>query len=318
MAIIFASLFALTSPIPASFFMRWEFSRHRATQPPNYEEKKSRVAVTKNLIYPSKFNNSYADIYTPTDKKGPHPTVLWIHGGAFVGGDKSNVEIYATALAAEGFSVVCINYELAPKVKYPTPVRQTNEAYLWLFSIADEYSLDLDRFIIAGDSAGAHVAAQFAAIQSNKTYAAAMNFAQTVPMHTLKAALLFCGPYDVTKIDDGSGNFAVDFFIRKSGLAYFGTKDWSSRFSPHATILHYVTKNYPPTFITDGNELSFEDHAAALAAALEKMGITFEADFIAPDTEAGHQYQFLLDTDLGQQSFEKAVKFIKTCIGDEK
>ena len=42
------------------------------------------------------------------------PTIFWIHGGAFVAGDKNDVRKYATYIASHGYNVVNINYPLAP------------------------------------------------------------------------------------------------------------------------------------------------------------------------------------------------------------
>ena len=55
-----------------------------------------------------------------------------MHGGGFVGGDKSDITGYAVELATKGYTVVNINYALAPKRKYPTPVLQLGEAYEYI------------------------------------------------------------------------------------------------------------------------------------------------------------------------------------------
>ena len=52
--------------------------------------------------------------------------------GGFVGGDKSDITGYAVELAARGYTVININYALAPKRKYPTPVLQLGEAYEYI------------------------------------------------------------------------------------------------------------------------------------------------------------------------------------------
>ena len=304
-------IFTLLSPIPASFMIRAAFTRKIAVPPDNYNELKRRVNVIKNQLYPSGYKDNTVDIYIPNDKEGPLPVVLWIHGGAFVGGNKEDVEIYATALAAEGLAVVCMNYRRAPEAKYPAPVIQTKDAYLWIKDVSNKYSFDINKFILAGDSAGAHIAAQFAAIQSNAAYADEMNFEQTVPLHTLKSVLLFCGPFDVAKINTGS-NPIMNFFIGKAAQAYLGSKDWVKRFSYQTTISNHVTSDFPPTFITDGNNLSFEDHGRDLADALKKQDVSVETFFIPVSSEkAAHEYQFIMNTSSAKESFKQVTAFIK-------
>ena len=309
-----AVVFTLLSPVPVSILIRAVFNKKIAVAPDGFEEIKSNVKVIKNATYPSEYKDNAADIYLPENQEGPFPVVLWIHGGAFVGGDKEDIEIYATALAAKGFAVVCMNYRRAPEAKYPIPIAQTNEAYLWIKDVADQYLFDTDRLVLAGDSAGAHVAAQFAVIQSNPSYAAEMEFNQSVPLHTLKAVLLFCGPFDVAKMEDGR-NSIMNFFIGRAAWAYFGKKDWGKYFSGQATIANHVTGQFPPTFITDGNKLSFEEHGRALADVLKNNGVWVETHFIPIDTETtGHEYQFIMNTSAGEESFRKTVQFIQKCI----
>ena len=306
-----AAAFALVSPLPVSFALRAAFRISPAVAPDNYEEIENQVEVIHNLVYPSEYQDNVADIYIPKDKEGPFPVVLWVHGGAFVGGSKGDVALYATALAAEGIAVVCMDYRRAPEAKYPVPVMQTEDAYLWLRDISDTYSFDIDRFVLAGDSAGAHIVAQFAAIQSSAAYADEMDFDQIVPLPALKAVLLFCGPFDAAKIDAGP-NPVVNFLLARVAWAYFGTTDWSKDFAHQATISRHITESFPPTFISDGNRLSFEEHGRELADALRGSGVPVETCFIPIDTErTAHEYQFIMNTPAGKESFRQALKFLQ-------
>ena len=313
--LVISLVFTLVSPIPVSYLIRLTFNKSMAVAPENFDEMQNRVDVLKDLSYPSKYSDNTADIYVPKSENGnsnnTFPVILWIHGGAFVGGSKKDVEIYATALAAEGFAVVCMNYRRAPEAKYPTPLVQANDVYLWMKSVSDIYSFDISRFILAGDSAGAHVAAQFAAIQSNTAYAAEMGFEQVVPIDTLKAALLFCGPFDVELLDKSS-NSIMNFFIGRAAWAYFGSKEWSEKSAHQATISNHITNDFPPTFITDGNNLSFEEHGRDLVDVLKQNGVHVESYFIPADIEtAAHEYQFIMNTKAGAESFRRVVSFLE-------
>ena len=309
--LVISTVFTLLSPIPVSFLIRAAFNKKIAVAPDNFEEIKNNVKVIKNLNYSSEYKDNTADIYIPKNKSGSVPVVLWIHGGAFVGGNKEDIEIYATAFANEGIAVVCMNYRRAPEVKYPVPAIQANDAYLWIKNISDEYSFDISRFVIAGDSAGAHIAAQFTAIQSNPDYADEMGFEQTVPLNTFKAVLLFCGPFDVGKMNEGNSS-VINFFIERAAWAYFGEKDWRKHFSSGATISNHVTNKFPPAFITDGNSMSFESHGKELADTLKNKGVLVETYFIPIETETvTHEYQFIMNTSVGKESFYKTVNFLK-------
>ena len=303
-------VFAFVSPLPVSMALKIAFSRGNAVAPENYELIAARVTAVKDLTYPSGFKSNKADIYYPKDGNGPFPVVLWIHGGAYVGGDKKDVELFATALAAEGFAVVCMNYQLAPGAKYPAPVIQMGEAYLWLCEVATEYRLDMERFALAGDSAGAHIAAQFAAVQSNGAYAGEMKMEQLVLPGTLKSTLLFCGPFDSAKIN-AVDNPVLGFFLSRAAWAYFGSRSWAEQFSQQATVAGHITADFPPTFISDGNKMSFEDHARDLAETLQGSGVPVETYFLDPSVEqAYHEYQFVMNTPAGREAFQKTLDFL--------
>ena len=304
--------YAVFSPIPVSMITRLCFTWDGSVAPDNYEDIKAQVEVFGDLVYTSEYEENLADIYIPKNKEdGPAPVILWVHGGGFVGGGKKDAEKYATALASEGVAVICIDYGRAPEAKHPVPLIQTDEAYLWLKSVAGEYNIDMDRLVLAGDSAGAHIAAQFAAIQSNADYAEGLGFEQNVPLHTLKGTLLFCGPYDVAMLGDYD-NFAVDFVLGQIAWAYLGEKNMVEQFAYELTIPNHITSDFPPTFITDGNFLSFEEHGMELAYILGENGVLVEKYFIPREVKrARHEYQFIMNTDIGKESFSKVVNFLK-------
>jgi len=78
-------------------------------------------------------------------------------------------------LASEGYAIVNINYELAPKAKYPAQLIQIGEAYEFIEN-SDLYPfIDKDIIYFGGDSAGAHIAAQFIIVQTNPDYVSLLN-----------------------------------------------------------------------------------------------------------------------------------------------
>src|SRR5690606_40113051 len=98
------------------------------------------------------------DIFWPQTGADALPTVVWIHGGAWISGDKVDVAPYLRILAAEGYTTVGLNYTVAPEAAYPTAIRQLNDALAHLVANAGEYRIDTDRIVLAGDSAGAQLA----------------------------------------------------------------------------------------------------------------------------------------------------------------
>ena len=110
------------------------------------------------------------DVYRPAGGE-PLPAVVWIHGGGWIGGSKEELANWCRLIAAEGFAVAWIGYSFAPAHGYPTPVRQALAALAHLQANAGRLGLDTERIVLAGDSAGAHVAAQVALIATDPEYA---------------------------------------------------------------------------------------------------------------------------------------------------
>ncbi len=92
---------------------------------------------------------------------GPAPVVLYAHGGGWVMGDLETHDGLCRHLAAaSGWAVLALDYRLAPEHPYPAAVDDTWRALLWLRGGAGQrYGLDPQRIAVAGDSAGAALAA---------------------------------------------------------------------------------------------------------------------------------------------------------------
>jgi acetyl esterase/lipase len=99
------------------------------------------------------------DLYTPSEASSGLPTLLYLHGGAWAVGDKSDaVAERLMPIVANGFAVARVNYRLIPSVRFPAPVHDVKAAVRWLRANATEYGLDPDRIAIGGVSAGGHLA----------------------------------------------------------------------------------------------------------------------------------------------------------------
>jgi acetyl esterase/lipase len=94
---------------------------------------------------------------TPSD---PGPGILYLHGGGMVFGNRfGGVGAYLPLVATHGAVVVAIDYRLAPEHPDPIPVEDCYAALGWTASHAGELGMHPDRLIVAGQSAGAGLAA---------------------------------------------------------------------------------------------------------------------------------------------------------------
>jgi acetyl esterase len=89
------------------------------------------------------------------------PVVVYLHGGGWVmGGLDTHDGLCRHLAAASGWAVLAVDYRLAPEHPYPAALDDVAHALAWLRGPgAAEHGLDPGRVVLAGDSAGAHLAA---------------------------------------------------------------------------------------------------------------------------------------------------------------
>ncbi len=254
------------------------------------------------------------DIFHPAGVAGSgnvFPVVVWIHGGGFVYGDKSDVREYLQILASQGFITVAVGYTTAPTAQYPTPVEQANEALGFLSTNAARFQIDRRRIFLAGDSAGAQIAAQTAAMLTNSDYAQVMKIAPALEPEQLQGVVLFCGIFDAERMGT-DGPFGG--FLRTVLWSYFGTRDASGdpRLAEFSVASH-VTSVFPPVFISVGNADPLAPQSLDLAAAATAQGVKVDTLFFATDHRPPlpHEYQFDLDGEAGRQALDALADFLK-------
>lgn len=100
------------------------------------------------------------EIFTPDDAAVPVPALIYIHGGALcykaATYHKKLACIYASKAKCKVFFP---DYHLAPKYPYPAALEDIRSLYKYVVDHAEEFGIDRSRIGIAGDSAGAMIAA---------------------------------------------------------------------------------------------------------------------------------------------------------------
>lgn len=97
------------------------------------------------------------DIYFP-QSGGPWPAVVYIHGGSWMHGDKSEAALFAGGLNSLGYLVVSLDYRLYPQAIFPAMIEDVKCGIRSLRAHAAELNLDPNRIAVMGASAGGHLA----------------------------------------------------------------------------------------------------------------------------------------------------------------
>ena len=200
-------------------------------------------------------------MYYPDSTNQPLPTNVSIHGGGYVYGSTEIYRRYGMDMARRGFAFVNFNYRLAPRWRFPPPLEDTNTVMEWICKNAARYHLDPHRIILVGDSAGAQLASQYAAIVTNPAYARSFSF--LVPEITIRAVGLNFGMYDMVRRAS----------TPRSGilLDYLG-KDISPE-DPRLRVLESITADFPPAYITTACHDFLREEAQPMGEFLTAKGI---------------------------------------------
>ncbi|MBO9578979.1 MAG: alpha/beta hydrolase [Microbacteriaceae bacterium] len=301
------------TPWPAAMLIRGAFqqgARDTVAEASKYVP--ADVDARIDLSYSTAGGDQLFDLFTPKGSTGPLPAVVWIHGGAWISGSKADVEPYARILASHGYAVVTLNYSISPEVVYPVAIQQLNSALGYLTAHAAELSIDPDRIVIAGDSAGANLTSQLAAVVTNPAYAELLGIEPALAPEQLAGVVLDCGIYDVSGIPEAPGLGGWGFRIAL--WAYIGAHDWISQpGGQEMSTIDYVTADFPATWISGGNgDPLTKGQSIPLAEKLDDLGVPVTALFYAEDHEPSlpHEYQFHLDFADAQNALASTVDFL--------
>jgi len=110
------------------------------------------------LPYAHRSPSQKLDIYVPDEGDGPFPVLISLHGGAFMGCDKADLQILPMLEGLKrGYAVVGVNYRLSGEATFPALVHDVKAAVRWIRAHAAEHRLDGSRIAAWGGSAGGYL-----------------------------------------------------------------------------------------------------------------------------------------------------------------
>ncbi len=250
------------------------------------------------------------DIYYKKGTTACQNTIISIHGGAWVYGDKECYQYYCMNLAQRGFTVVNFSYRLAPEAKYPAALEDINAAFAWVKEHASEYYIDLDNLFVVGDSAGAQLGSQYLTILTNPEYEKQFTF--DVPEVTVRAAALNCGIYDAKEYCNRSQGELLKCYLGKEPEEI-----------PTIDVMSYITEKFPASFIMSSYTDPMLQYAEPMYERLKEAGVdTVLKIYGAPEKkEIGHVFHCNIVLEEAIQCNDEECEFFQahsTCAGKEK
>ncbi len=127
------------------------------------------------------------DLFLPKGCKD-FPVLIFVHGGAWVTGDRNLYGSFGKTFAKNGIGTVVISYRLTPKVQHPGHIEDVARAFAWTHKNIGKYGGRADQIFVTGQSAGGHLTALLA---TNEIYLAA----QGLSLKDIKGAVPISGVY---------------------------------------------------------------------------------------------------------------------------
>lgn len=152
------------------------------------------VTLTRDIPYTSGHRHGL-DMFVPA-RNEPAPVVVFIHGGGWTSGNKSNYRFVGAALARRGFLTVVPDYRLFPEVRFPAFLRDNVAAVAWTKAHIARFGGDPRRIFLMGHSAGAYNAAM---LTLEKQWLGA---ADLDPDRDVAGMIGLAGPYDFLPLQD--------------------------------------------------------------------------------------------------------------------
>ena len=167
----------------------------------------AQVKVVKDLAYyagPDADEKKHKlDLYLPVTDK-PFPVLMWIHGGAWMMGDRAMFGGIGERFAERGIGCAVISYRLSPGVKHPEHVKDCARAFAWLHANIKKHGGDPDRLFVFGQSAGGHLTAL---LTLDRKYLDELK----VPEDAIKGAVPMSGLYMIFAIEDSKSPITAMF-----------------------------------------------------------------------------------------------------------
>ena len=210
----------------------------------NMKIQQGRVSIKEGIVIGEGGGRSLeADVFLPPLEEKNRPAVLFIHGGGWIEGDRSQLRGYGILLARLGFVCMCNSYRLSNESIWPAQIQDVNCAIRYLRANATDLGLDPDRIGVSGNSAGGHLSLMAAATNYDQIFEGEGGSNEV--SSEIKAVCAIYPPTTIRQLE--MPNPLENAFLMLMG------KEAKKEDYDKASPLNYVTEDYPPCMLIHGS-----------------------------------------------------------------
>jgi acetyl esterase/lipase len=189
-------------------------------------------------------------LYRPVRGKGPWPLVVWVHGGGWIGGTRTQTYAHVQRQVELGrVAVASVDYRLAPEHRFPVPLQDVKRAVRYLKANAARLGLRADKVLVAGHSAGANLA-MMVAVTPGAMEPTGLPKALARQDSTVQGVVSFAGPSDLVGFWKNSawGKPLVQQYLHCTTLA-----SCPLRRRRDASVATWLDRADPPAYLVYGD-----------------------------------------------------------------
>ena len=273
-----------------------------------------------------------ADVYRPSECSASTAAIVYIHGGCLIYGsrrgiDSEQLEMYLEA----GYTVISIDYRLAPETKLPEIITDLQDAFQWVTDEGpDLFSIDPQRIAVVGHSAGGYLALMSGCcvVPRPKVIVSFYGYGDIVGDWYSKPDPIYCQQPMVSEAEsgrlvkgpvisepyEGRGKDKFYLYCRQNGLwpmevGGHDPEEEPSFFVPYCSLQN-VTRDYPPTLLLHGDrdgDVPYQQ-SVMMAEELKRAGV--EHDLITIPN-GGHGFDANMDSPVTRDAFETVLAFLQ-------
>jgi acetyl esterase/lipase len=274
---------------------------------------------TLDIPYANQSPAQKLDIYLPDDIPGLKPVILSIHGGAFMGCDKSDMQVMPMLEGLKrGYAVIAVNYRLSWEAKFPALVQDVKAAVRWIRANASRYELDPQRIVAWGGSAGGYLASM---LGTSAGISELENLSLGNPEQpcNVQAVVAWYGPTDFLKMDEQ---------LAANGLTPQDEQMHNGANSPESLLLgqriteipERVKAANPETYIRQGAPPFFLQHGTKDCVVPAQQSVNFATNLSKILGENQVRLELIQDAEHADPRFEspdnvkKVLDFLDRCL----
>ena len=241
-------------------------------------------------------------VIEPKQYTGELPCIVFYHGGGFLlKASKAHYQIAKWYAEKAQCKVVFPDYRLLPKYRYPVAAEDCYSAYRWAADNAETLHINKEKIIVAGDSAGANLAAAVALMLRDRNHTPPMGALLIYPVVDRRMMTDSMKKYTDTPVWDAK---LTDMFWK----AYLKGQD-PEKMEYASPMEAKSFKHFSKTYIEVAEFDCLHDEGVAFAEKLQSEGISTELHEVKG---ACHGFEVALESTIVQDSINRRMKWIRT------